>query len=78
MISIHTLRMEGDTLGFFPSSLRRISIHTLRMEGDVILVRCRRPHDRISIHTLRMEGDSSGVMAKMANRNFNPHPPRGG
>ena len=71
MISIHTLRMEGDhdnalvihtisrisihTLGFFPSSLRRISIHTLRMEGD-----------------------SSGVMAKMANRNFNPHPPHGG
>ena len=49
--------MEGDTLGFFPSSLRRISIHTLRMEGDLAAASALARQQRISIHTLRMEGD---------------------
>ena len=36
MISIHTLRMEGDALpGHFDDGAA-ISIHTLRMEGDCI------------------------------------------
>ena len=33
-ISIHALRMEGDTLTSLPSRNVRISIHALRMEGD--------------------------------------------
>ena len=58
IISIHTLRMEGDRAALDVSSAWVISIHTLRMEGD--------PCDffgqlgnLISIHTLRMEGDNS-------------------
>ena len=33
-ISIHSLRMEGDTFDSWLSSLQGISIHSLRMEGD--------------------------------------------
>ena len=33
-ISIHTLRVEGDVIGFRQFPLRDISIHTLRVEGD--------------------------------------------
>ena len=56
-ISIHTLRVEGDSFSCF-LSIRTfpISIHTLRVEGDLVLF------DQIykfyiSIHTLRVEGD---------------------
>ena len=34
-ISIHTLRMEGDTQYLLEYKEQRISIHTLRMEGDL-------------------------------------------
>ena len=56
-ISIHALRVEGDTLPQSPrSSTRSISIHALRVEGDWPL--CRRPlRCAISIHALRVEGD---------------------
>ena len=44
VISIHTLRMEGDSLlPFYYSVLSDISIHTLRMEGDPALL-CYRSH----------------------------------
>ena len=56
VISIHTLRMEGDHGFMRLSSFLWISIHTLRMEGDRPTSRARRRF-RISIHTLRMEGD---------------------
>ena len=36
IISIHTLRMEGDDSGLSCHSGHQISIHTLRMEGDGI------------------------------------------
>ena len=58
-ISIHTLRVEGDSLLLFGYVLCVISIHTLRVEGD-----CQdksiygRGVIYISIHTLRVEGDS--------------------
>ena len=58
VISIHTLRMEGDgyTVEDFVAVID-ISIHTLRMEGDLGRV-CSLGHVLgISIHTLRMEGD---------------------
>ena len=55
-ISIHSLRMEGDSVFFQFFFCFSISIHSLRMEGDI------RPLtptalQSISIHSLRMEGD---------------------
>ena len=35
-ISIHSLRMEGDTVPIFEGLRHNISIHSLRMEGDII------------------------------------------
>ena len=55
-ISIHTLRVEGDTAVQVLQLGRGISIHTLRVEGDD----CGAAGDyaaTISIHTLRVEGD---------------------
>ena len=34
LISIHTLRVEGDPLGIGYTYNKEISIHTLRVEGD--------------------------------------------
>ena len=36
-ISIHSLRMEGDTTADAAAAIRFISIHSLRMEGDFII-----------------------------------------
>ena len=57
MISIHTLRVEGDDgLVTRLTDKLYISIHTLRVEGDTLNwnIRIRAV---ISIHTLRVEGD---------------------
>ena len=55
-ISIHSLRMEGDTsIALFDFGIS-ISIHSLRMEGD-FLPPTLRSAISISIHSLRMEGD---------------------
>ena len=56
IISIHSLRMEGDSPHTQRRSMWTISIHSLRMEGDK---RRAGELDRqsISIHSLRMEGD---------------------
>ena len=56
VISIHSLRMEGDTFSFSLPRILKISIHSLRMEGDAFHKGsgCIRT---ISIHSLRMEGD---------------------
>ena len=57
-ISIHTLRVEGDSTSY--SVLMHfawaISIHTLRVEGDGIHP-SQIQQGTISIHTLRVEGD---------------------
>ena len=56
-ISIHSLRMEGDSENLFAAVCRNdISIHSLRMEGDHF-IGCAVCIDCISIHSLRMEGD---------------------
>ncbi len=57
-ISIHSLRMEGDTSGYVNDGIYDISIHSLRMEGDRRLIRQIVITSRISIHSLRMEGDA--------------------
>ena len=76
-ISIHTLRVEGDSKGQLQQDNSYISIHTLRMEGDLsVYTFCF--HDCISIHTLRMEGDFQKCNSVIFNFHFNPHPPHGG
>ena len=57
LISIHSLRMEGDLENHSPQATgRKISIHSLRMEGDFLVCTIFHRHS-ISIHSLRMEGD---------------------
>ena len=56
-ISIHSLRMEGDSRIQERFNLFHISIHSLRMEGDLEAWIASEEED-ISIHSLRMEGDS--------------------
>ena len=57
MISIHSLRVEGDSVKYALSISISISIHSLRVEGDKA-----EQHEYmltgISIHSLRVEGDS--------------------
>ena len=60
VISIHTLRMEGDRLTELEKVNHNISIHTLRMEGDEFFANISTAKG-ISIHTLRMEGDSKSA-----------------
>ena len=57
-ISIHSLRMEGDTAELERLRYICISIHSLRMEGDQIKT-YPVTEGEISIHSLRMEGDES-------------------
>ena len=56
-ISIHTLRVEGDSDGAGGIGRRDISIHTLRVEGDHCVPEGEEIMLNISIHTLRVEGD---------------------
>ena len=78
VISIHSLRMEGDAgvvvtlIGFC------ISIHSLRMEGDVRIPTTTARVLLISIHSLRMEGDSDIEEMIRHEKYFNPLPPHGG
>ena len=57
LISIHSLRMEGDYAAGKGYTFWEISIHSLRMEGDIDNVSDRLTSSGISIHSLRMEGD---------------------
>ena len=59
IISIHSLRMEGDYSYSLTILFINISIHSLRMEGDRRLPAVL-DVDFISIHSLRMEGDVGG------------------
>ena len=59
LISIHSLRMEGDLYPYGYSDASDISIHSLRMEGDPDLYAQLIAEIDISIHSLRMEGDHS-------------------
>ena len=73
VISIHTLRMEGDGDKHELYLDAYISIHTLRMEGDPIMS----PEaiaEAISIHTLRMEGDPAPIAWPPSTRSFQSTP----
>ena len=77
VISIHSLRMEGDILDIAEAVQEDISIHSLRMEGDGLIRELSSRID-ISIHSLRMEGDLDENGHMFIDRNFNPLPPHGG
>ena len=57
-ISIHALRVEGDTGSKNLRPVRFISIHALRVEGDTRTQNKFNPTE-ISIHALRVEGDGA-------------------
>ena len=80
VISIHSLRMEGDQVrSHFLDSFRRISIHSLRMEGDYESER----QASISIYDFNPLPPHGGRQALFLRffgwkRYFNPLPPHGG
>ena len=57
-ISIHALRVEGDTHPADVVVQKVISIHALRVEGDDIRHSIPSKSMTISIHALRVEGDA--------------------
>ena len=57
-ISIHSLRVEGDTKFSGAYIIPKISIHSLRVEGDYFVIVYLLHSKIISIHSLRVEGDS--------------------
>ena len=78
MISIHSLRVEGDNTASTPALRRTISIHSLRVEGDLINA-MHLNTSKISIHSLRVEGDwYAFVRLFVSGLHFNPLPPCGG
>ena len=56
LISIHSLRVEGDKMADWQGDPIKISIHSLRVEGDQ-KKRETTWRSSISIHSLRVEGD---------------------
>ena len=76
-ISIHALRVEGDTAVAINWETIKISIHALRVEGDVREAIARGAIE-ISIHALRVEGDRSYRGCGRRAHDFYPRPPGGG
>ena len=62
-ISIHALRVEGDSEQNHYCDKEVISIHALRVEGDRVESGSAFTHVGISIHALRVEGDLCVVVA---------------
>ena len=73
IISIHSLRMEGDNAAAHGFCKGCISIHSLRMEGDTRLSIICKAASSISIHSLRMEGDGSGSGLGQGSHNISIH-----
>ena len=77
VISIHSLRVEGDCLVMSYGIRSAISIHSLRVEGDAADLAPNPPFG-ISIHSLRVEGDQRPAPPAEQGAHFNPLPPCGG
>ena len=78
-ISIHALRVEGDSMDFPAKYIAlMISIHALRVEGDNFTCISTFQDKKISIHALRVEGDVAESIAMRYPKNFYPRPPGGG
>ena len=72
-ISIHALRVEGDSPPCRPRGNRKISIHALRVEGDDTTSRSQNQFRLISIHALRVEGDTLIAVSSSASRVISIH-----
>ena len=78
LISIHSLRMEGDQK---PDLMRFAGRHFNPLPpygGRRFFARFLVTHSSISIHSLRMEGDGIRHFRKRRSEHFNPLPPYGG
>ena len=71
-ISIHSLRVEGDTGTIIIATRRSISIHSLRVEGDVS-EHSDSSSPKISIHSLRVEGDAVYAVATSTGERISIH-----
>ena len=78
VISIHSLRVEGDIRRIIRRYIKSISIHSLRVEGDKMYDARDLIENIISIHSLRVEGDTVILAYISAFNYFNPLPPCGG
>ena len=78
LISICTLREEGDVAQKLGELIDKISIHALREEGDPERAPQEAGRGAISIHALREEGDISPDKYGLQPHYFYPRPPRGG
>ena len=78
LISIHALRVEGDSIQEQNFRKSNISIHALRVEGDDIPKANKANGNRISIHALRVEGDHAVRFKHSHLVYFYPRPPGGG
>ena len=76
-ISIHALRVEGDTFRAARGPRTPISIHALRVEGDNAVPDAFQQR-KISIHALRVEGDLPQSPRSSTRSDFYPRPPGGG
>ena len=74
VISIHSLRMEGDNPWKDAKYDPYISIHSLRMEGDIRTGNYKTFHIVISIHSLRMEGDATASCVNAVTSTFQSTP----
>ena len=77
-ISIHSLRVEGDSNLKTGKRYSAISIHSLRVEGDGRGKATSFRRFFISIHSLRVEGDRRSNQMVEGGFYFNPLPPCGG
>ena len=78
-ISIHSLRMEGDTTFEISCGVHRWNFNPLPPHGGRRTIGVNAFKDiPISIHSLRMEGDRITNARCCVLRNFNPLPPHGG
>ena len=78
IISIHSLRVEGDPAVQYDAPRESISIHSLRVEGDNWSPDVTILPNTISIHSLRVEGDGRSRPVFHPHPYFNPLPPCGG
>ena len=74
IISIHSLRVEGDIKEHFHSFPISISIHSLRVEGDLLYSLLYRSKHLISIHSLRVEGDRNRGCTRLRCLSFQSTP----
>ena len=79
IISIHSLRMEGDRgCGTSISGFRNISIHSLRMEGDQAETEVLQPFAHFNPLPPHGGRQTPKLSANACAEHFNPLPPHGG